>query len=196
MALDAYRAEKTEHPLAEIRAKAVDILERKVPKQGLSSDDPSFLEMTGYSTTSLTKWWDDHPVGTKGASLTTCNAFVGWVAKYLGAKKLLSRGLLQLDWADKDVKGSWIPVDPTGENRPGPGDFYAAPYIDKKGNIQKFGHVGVVHSFDGSAWTTVDSGQGGRDALKDFIKWRSRPYDPAKVTGWVDIERYFEPPTP
>jgi hypothetical protein len=57
---------------------------------------------------------------------------------------------------------------------------------------QQFGHVGIIGSFDGNLYTSVDGGQGGRSAKKDFIKWVPRgAYDPLKFNGWCDIDIYF-----
>src|SRR5262245_56567250 len=122
MAIDAYVSEeRSQRPLSDIRLKLLDLLDQKVPRQGLSSDDPVFAELTGgWTTKSLNDWWDSHPPGTKGALFTTCNAFFGCIAKKLGATKLLAHGPLFLNLADKDVPGSWVPVDPTGADRPRP----------------------------------------------------------------------------
>ena len=171
------------------------ILEAKVPKGpiGLSSDDAMFKTMTSLDTVSLVRWWADHPVGTKGANLTTCNAFVGWLAREIGAPpgSQLASNLLQLDLADKDVPGCWVWAG-TGK-MPRPGDFYAKPFVFKDGSIQKFGHVGVI--YDVHDWLfidTVDGGQGGRSAGRDFIRWNmNKMFVGGKVTGWVDIDAYF-----
>src|SRR5262249_1734698 len=122
---------------------------------------------------------------------TTCNAFLGTVVDQLGKKigvppgRWLSAGVLQLDLVDKDVKGSWVPSDPTGFLHPRPGDIFSAEHVDKKGHVQKFGHVGIVGSFDEGYWTSVDGGQGGRDGGKDYIKrvWRGLYYV-GRLTGW------------
>jgi hypothetical protein len=183
----SYEAEKT-GTASNLRAKVRDILIKNVPDNGLSSDDARFKTMTGFGTGDLQRIWQSKP------NFTTCNAFVGWMARQLGARNgnWLGRGILRLDWADKDVPGSWIPVDPSGETLPSPGDFYAKAFTDSKGNKQKFGHVGIVYDIDGSDWVTVDSGQGGVSLGKDYIRWSTRTkYDPGLIAGWVDIEIYF-----
>jgi len=172
-----------------VRSKVQNLLKLKVPAEGLSSDDPRFLELTGMNTKSLLEKWKTEPW------FTTCNAFVGRFAIYLGAPRgWLSRGVLQLDWANKDVPGCWVPVDRSGITPPKAGDFYAKPFRSK-GIEQKFGHVGIVYDVIGSTITTVDGGQGGSAAGKDYIKWRTWLYNPADMTGWVDLEKYFEDET-
>jgi hypothetical protein len=180
--------------LSPIRQKVLALVEDWIPDNptGLSSDHEHFRMITGFSTFSLEQWWAEHPEGTKGSMLTTCNALLGWMARQLGARQgsQLARGLLQLDLADKDVPGCF--------RRPGagemfrPGDFYATPFLHK-GWKQPFGHVGIVYDVhDTIVFDTVDSGQGGRSAGKDFIRFKKgRIWDTNKITGWVDLDRYF-----
>ena len=165
-----------------------------IPPDGLSSDDSRFKTLTGgWTTQSLQKWWDEHPPGTKGANFTTCNAFVGTIAVMVGAKagSWLSKGPLQLDLCNRDVPNSWVPAN-SGRS-PRPGDFYAMPYIDKQGHVQQFGHVGIIyHVHDYIFIDTIDSGQGGRNSGKDYIKWRkNRIWTSGNINGWVDIDTYF-----
>ena len=131
---------------------------------------------------------------------TTCNAFLGNIVGMLGAKpgSWLSRGILELNLVDRDVKGSWIPQDPTGVKKPQAGDIYSIPHASKDGkgkvHIQPFGHVGIIGSIDATQWMSVDGGQGGRDSIPqlDYIKWVPRgKYIPAMFTGWCDIDIYF-----
>src|ERR1700737_2412081 len=85
--------------LSPLRQKAVKLMEDNVPVQGLTSDNPAFARLTGYSTAALKEKWKTMP------GFTTCNAFGGNYAVLLGAPAgcWLSRGLLQLDWVKKDV---------------------------------------------------------------------------------------------
>lgn len=180
--------------LSERRKQVLRLLDR-VPKGkvGLSSDDPTFYTMTNLNTASLTKWWNEHPPGTEGAELTSCNPFVGWVARQIGAKpgSVLASNTLRLDRAGTEVPGSWIV--PTSGLMPKPGDFYAQPFVSKDGWVQKFGHVGVIAAVhDWLFFDTVDGGQGGRGQGMDFIRWNmDRLYTGEHVTGWVDIDLYF-----
>jgi hypothetical protein len=104
----------------------------------------------------------------------------------------LGAGVLQLDLVDKDVKGSWIPKDPLGRRRPKPGDIYSRPLTLQSGHVQQFGHVGIVRTMEGSSWSSVDGGQGGRNGGKDYIKWVKRgKYHPKQINGWCDIDIYF-----
>jgi hypothetical protein len=203
--------------LSPIRQAMLDII-KVVPNKGLSSDDKDFKTLTGFDTARLKKdYWDvatvpdpkdpepdlkkKRQIPNPSRDFTTCNAFlarvVGMLSDKIGvpAGRWLSGGVLQLDLVDKDVKGSWVPTDPTGILHPRPGDVYAAPHINKKGHVQKFGHVGIVGSFDDGLWSSVDGGQGGREGEKDYIKRVSRGiYYVGRVTGWCDIDKYFGGP--
>ena len=96
-----------------------------------------------------------------------------------------------LDNYDKDVPGSWVPGN--CGRAPNPGYFYAMPYIYKKGNVQPFGHMGVIFDVHDYIFVdTVDSGQGGRSSGKDYIMWRKNwIWTGGNVIGWVDIDAYF-----
>lgn len=177
--------------VSEVRSRMLTLL-KIVPDSGLSSDQPLFKELTGFDTARLKKeYWDN--VGSPDRNFTTCNAFLGRMAGKLGAKEhsWLGKGQLKLINADKDVPGSW--VEPSSGLSPRPGDYYSVSEKQPGGWIQEFGHVGIVGRIDSDGtWTSVDSGQGGRKAGKDFIKWVNRGrFDPAKFRGWIDIDKYF-----
>jgi hypothetical protein len=175
------------------RQKILDIL-KKIPTSGLSSDDAYFRTLTGgWTTKKLLTWWSNHPIGTQGANFTTCNAFVGAVAVMAGAKQgsWLAKGPLSLYFCNKDIPNSWVPA--SSGRAPRPGDFYSMPYIDGKGNKQEFGHVGIIYDVHDYIFIdTIDSGQGGRSANRDYIRWRkNRIWTGGKINGWVDIDIYF-----
>jgi hypothetical protein len=176
--------------LSPLRQKAVKILEDKVPARGLTSDEPAFNELTGYTTASLRAIWDANPK----SILTTCNAFSGRYAILLGAPAgcWLTRGILQLDLVKQEVPDSWF--DWHSGKAPQPGDIYAKPYTDPKTKqVQVFGHVGVLYGWhDTIFYDTVDSGQGGRGLGIDLMKWSiDHLYRPFDFTGWVDIDIYM-----
>jgi len=182
-----------------------------IPKTDLSSDDADFKKLTGFDTARLKReFWDvetivdpkdpekKRMIPNPNRGFTTCNAFLGNMAAKLAASlgtKLgtwLGRGVLKLDLVDKDVKGSWVPVDKTGKVKFQVGDFYSRPLTLENGQVQVFGHVGIVGAFDGTSWTSLDGGQGGRKKGRDFIKWVSRgKYDVTQINGWCDIDVYF-----
>jgi hypothetical protein len=186
----------------------IDEVKKTIPSGGLSSDEPAFQKYTGFNTARLKKdYWDvekvpdkDHPGAMKDnpeRDFTTCNAFLGNMMGKLGSKigarvgHWLAKGPLQLNQVDLDVKGSWIPVDPTGVRQFRPGDIYSMIH-EKNGFIQKFGHVGIVATIDATGWSSLDGGQGGRQAQKDYIKLAPRgAYKPTVITGWCDIDVYF-----
>jgi len=180
--------------MSEVRAKMIDILTRNVFPTGLSSDMPAFRDLTGFDTKRLkADYWDK--VDSPDRNFTTCNAFLGTMARKLGAKpgSWLSRGVLELIRADKDVPGSWV----TAESGASPqrGDFYSIPLTLESGWVQKFGHVGIIGKIEDGLWTSVDGGQGGRKAGIDYIKWVPRgKLEPQKLNGWIDLDRYFATP--
>lgn len=89
----------------------------------------------------------------KKRKYTTCGSLTGYVATLLkdstgfgGTNGIRTKGLLYQAW-----------VEPTGKNRPLPGDMYAL--LDGSGTI--ITHVGVIQDASGNTWTTADMGQGG-----------------------------------
>lgn len=169
------------------RAAIQQMLWERIPEE-VSSDDKEFLLMTGMNTKWLKAQWAN------GKRVTSCNSFAGWVAREIGAKKgsILARGQLDLSLAEREVPYCWFWAN-TSEAilyniHPQPGDFFCAPFPG-----QKFGLVSVVFDFDEYAqtWTVVQGGQGGPKAGKDYIRWKSGPFNRDKVTGWVDICVYI-----
>jgi hypothetical protein len=180
------------------------VLAEFIPKKEMSSDDPAFKKLTGYDTQRLLDeyWepenknppWSDEKRPKKNTSFTCCNLTLGCLAGQLGkrlGKKVgfwLGAGVLQLDWADRDVKGSWIPS--SSGRTPQVGDFYSTHH-----GAQKFGHVGTIGEIaEDGTWTAYDGGQGGYNSggKKDFIKKVFRgKLDPSYMNGWIDIDIYF-----
>ncbi len=190
--------------LSPIRQAMMAVLRENVPQKTISSDDPLFKKLTGYNTQMLLdNFWEPEnkqppwPAGKmpkKNLSFTTCNLTLGCLAGKLGQKlgkrvgRWLGAGVLQLDWAAKDVPGSWIPSSTGGSPRAG--DFYSVA-----DGAQVFGHVGTIGEInpDGT-FCSVDGGQGGYRSAnkKDFIKWKNRgKLEPSRMNGWVDIDKYF-----
>ena len=189
---------------AELRQLICDMLRDAVPANGLSSDDPRFITMTGLTSERLRSDWRS------GGHLTSCNSFAGWVAQQIGAEQgsALCSGKLDLSGVDSEVPGSW--VYNTGEAmdadlHPQPGDFYCSSLPG-----QPFAHVGIVVEIDDDTqvWKWVAGGQGGPktspnniDYAVDYIKWgpwnanQASTFKEArdKVPGWVDIGYYFFP---
>jgi hypothetical protein len=179
---------------ASLRRQIQEMLDRNIPRSGLSSDDKRFERMTGMTTKWLREQWKN------GSMVTSCNSFAGWVARQIGvpATSVLSRGYLNISLADSEVAGcwNWANTDEAIEYdvHPQAGDFYAGPFPG-----QQWGHVGIVYDFDETSqtWTLVQGGQGGKASNMDFIKWRERAkFDRAKINGWVDIAWYRLPNGP
>ena len=193
-----------EPTLSPIRQAMMAVLKDCVPVPVISSDDPLFKKLTGYNTQMLLDnfWepenknppWPEGKRPPKNTTFTTCNLTLGCLAVKLGARlgkrvgKWLSAGVLQLDWAGKDVPGSWIPSSSGGT--PKVGDFYSKP-----DGAQVFGHVGTIGEItEQGNWTAVDGGQGGYVSAnkKDFIKRVNRgKLEPSRMNGWIDIDKYF-----
>ena len=183
---------------ATLRRLIQQFLDKSIPDGGLSSDDQQFTTITGMSTKSLKADWD------KGKITTSCNAFLGWVADQIGVKRgSVLRGALDISKAQGEVPGSgcWIEANSASSIdaglHPQAGDFYSSPHHFKDWT-QKWGHVGVVYSFDPVAqeWTLVEGGQGGPKMGLDYIKWSTKKFDRTKINGWVDIARYMLPNGP
>jgi hypothetical protein len=190
--------------LTPVRKAMQAVLRELVPKKEMSSDDPLFKKLTGYDTQRLLDeyWepenkqppWKEGTQPKKNTSFTCCNLTLGCLASQLGNRvgkrvgRWLGAGVLQLDWADKDVKGSWVPS--SSGRTPQVGDFYSVNH-----GAQKFGHVGTIAEItEDGAWTSCDGGQGGYVSAnkKDWIKKVFRgKLDPSKMNGWVDIDAYF-----
>jgi len=188
----------------DLRKRICDMLIANIPKQGVRSDSPKFVTMTGLTQKYLTDAWAKLPPHSKDPGPTSCNSFAGWVAQQIGfpQKSVISTGHLNLSGVDREVPGSWIMAN-TGEAisynlHPLPGDFFC---VSRPG--QEFAHVGIVVDIDPTTltWHWVAGGQGGRKVGYDWIKWgpwmpdSSRTFTQArpKVPGWVDVAYYFFP---
>lgn len=191
--------------LSPIREAMIAVLNEYIPKPVISSDDPLFEKLTGYNTQKLLDnfWepenknppWDAGKQPPKNTNFTVCNLTLGCLANKLAAKvgkkvgRWVGAGVLKLDWADKDVPGSWIPSN-SGAT-PQVGDFYSVPH-----GSQQFGHVGTIYEItDQGTWTSADGGQGGYKSAnkKDFIKRVFRgKLEPSQMNGWVNIDLYFK----
>jgi hypothetical protein len=190
--------------LSPIRQAMIEVLKEYVPIPVISSDDPLFYKLTSFNTKTLLDnfWepenkvpaWPADKMPKKNTTFTCCNLTLGCLAGKLGARlgkkvgRWLGAGVLQLDWADKDVPGSWIPGS-SGQS-PQVGDFYSVNH-----GAQKFGHVGTIGDIgERGTWVAVDGGQGGFVSAnkKDYIKRVERgKLIPSAMNGWVDIDIYF-----
>lgn len=187
-----------------IRQTMLALMKKNVPMKDMSSDMPAFKTLMGLNTQDLfDNFWepekkpDRKVMPVKNTTFTTCNMFLGTMARNLGAAlgkpagAQLVSGPLLLKKVDMDVPGSW--VEPVDGNVPQAGDFYSVSHTDKSGWVQKFGHVGIIGDISNGVWTSLDGGQGGYlTAHKDFIKWVDRgKLEPGKFNGWIDIDKYF-----
>lgn len=96
-----------------------------------------------------------------------------------------------VDKEKRPPKNTWVPF--TG-NRPLPGDIY----LLKNAASEKFQHVGIIVSAEGSEWITADGGQG--DGYQGgFVK---RTFEgsgemtgefgnKARLKGWVDLDNLY-----
>jgi len=163
--------------MADIRDRAREYLNVLPPLGGqINSDGQTaglFTKLTGHTQAGLQKNWDG------GGIMTTCNEFVGFYARALGAKEYLGRFDIEV-YLKKHGKGdAWVPA--TGGARPKYGDIFRP----------KSFHMGISLDFEGEMWNTAESGQGGPKSKRDIIKRKQTKYDPSKLQGWVDIEIYF-----
>jgi hypothetical protein len=163
--------------------------------------NPEFERLTGLNQAKLEANW------AKGGMLTSCNSFAGKVAQAIGVPgtSVLAKGFLDISQAEKEVPGCWQEAnsaDACLENiTPHAGDFYSSWFKGEyKGKpfFQKWGHVGIVYSYeeDTGNWWLVQGGQRPRGSKVDFIKWKYAKFDRTKINGWVDMARYLMPQGP
>lgn len=172
-------------PLSARRKFVLDALSAVVPSH---YGDPKFSRIApGYSA-------DDSSLP---SGFTTCGYLPCFVGRELGVPNCITQGGLEQMRINGRKTGSW--VEPTGANRPRPGDLFG---IDSDGPPGKriIVHVGAIVSADGDTWTTADAGQGGIGADQQ-AKYLARPYDPKTNTlggpgafyvdgrGWVVRKR-------
>ncbi len=171
----------------------------KIPEE-VSSKDPLFEKLTGLNQAVLKKNWDG------GGMLTSCNSFAGKVAQEIGVprKSVLAKGVLDISAAEKEVPGCWQEAN-TGDAclndiTPQAGDIYSGWYKGKykgKDFFQKWGHVGIVYSYEpDGTWWLVQGGQGGPTAGVDYIRWKNAKFDRTKINGWINIAKYLMPDGP
>lgn len=171
----------------------------QIPEE-VSSKDSAFVRWTGLTQKALEANWD------AGGMLTSCNAFAGKIAQEIGVprKSVLAKGVLDISQADKEVPGCW--QDATSSEAclnnitPQAGDIYSSwAKVKYKGKefIQKWGHVGIVYSFeDDGTWWLIQGGQGGPGGRVDYIRWKNAKFDRTKINGWIDIAKYLMPDGP
>src|SRR5262249_31586478 len=111
----------------------------------VSSKDSAFVRWTGLTQKTLEANWD------AGGMLTSCNAFAGKIAQEIGVprKSVLAKGVLDISQADKEVPGCWQDANSSEACLNN-----ITPQYKGKEFIQKWGHVGIVYSFedDGTWW--------------------------------------------
>jgi hypothetical protein len=169
--------------LSDIRDKARGIIDAALPLPNtvITSDGPTaakYNEMTGLSQDTLTANW------ATGGIMTGCNGFTGWYGTKMGSKKYLGGFDLKHLAAIAGKPDAWIVS--TNDNRPQYGDILRHASF----------HVDVSLGFDGDILLRAAGGQGGKAVGHDIIK-RVRglaPYDPKKLVGWIDIDRFFATP--
>lgn len=149
-----------------------------------------FKQLTGLSQEDLMVKWEGPkdpqtglrvPPGTD-PRFTTCTSFLpifcssvcsqgGLPAKNLGPFKM------------NTYKG-WVAN--AGGAKPAPGDFFllgSPTYIE---------HTGVVLEVDGSNWSAVAGGAGGRGAGHDGVKRTALEPMPGNLMGWLDVDTYLD----
>jgi hypothetical protein len=138
-----------------------------------------YTEMTGLSQQTMADNW------AKGGIMTGCNGFTGWYGAKMGSKTYIGGFDLQ-DIARRAGKpAAWVPS--RQDNRPGYGDILRHTSF----------HVDVSVGFDGDVLQRAAGGQGGKGVGCDIIK-RVRgtaSYDYRKLSGWIDIDIYFDSST-
>ena len=171
----------------------------KIPEE-VSSNDPLFVKLTGLTQAVLKKNWDG------GGMLTSCNSFAGTVAREIGVpgKSVLAKGVLDISLANKEVPGCWQEANTAeaclNDVTPNAGDIYSGWFKGKykgKDFFQKWGHVGIVYSYEpDGTWWLVQGGQGGPKSGVDFIRWKSAKFDRTGINGWINIAKYLMPDGP
>jgi hypothetical protein len=183
-----------------LREKIQTWLWDNIPEE-VSSKDPMFERLTGLSQARLEKNWSE------GGMLTSCNSFAGVIAQHLGVPRssVLAKGVLDISLAEKEVPGCWQEAnsaDACLDNiTPNAGDIYSGPltYMWKGKEVtQKWGHVGIVYSYDRDSgmWWLVQGGQGGPKAGADFIRWKEAKFDRTKLNGWINMAKVLMPNGP
>jgi hypothetical protein len=79
------------------------------------------------------------------------------------------------------------------EKGPKEGDFFQLQYTSGKYKGQTE-HVGVIYQIggNGSMWSCVAGGAGGRSVKHDGVKRTDLLAKPAGIMGWLDVDEYFK----
>jgi len=160
----------------EIRARARGILEAELPKNVLYRSDlneKKFQELTGYTHARLKANWD------KGSKLSTCMEYVAHYCGRMGLTPNLGRFDLETFLPTIKKEYTWVRSMPG--RKPKYGDIL----------LHQGTHIDVSMGFDGEVLIRGASGQC-QIPLYDAVGrvHGKGPYDPAKLKGWVDLERY------
>jgi hypothetical protein len=165
--------------MSAIRDKAQALLDKELPAGSVVTSDggtaAKYTKLAGLSQKTMQDNWD------KGGIMTGCNGFVGWYGTQMGSKVYLGGFDLKHLAAVAGKPDAWVVSSKT--NRPQYGDILRHAAF----------HVDVCCGFDGDKLIRAAAGQGGRSAGHDIIKRVTglSAYDPAKLTGWIDIDLFF-----
>lgn len=196
VAVKAFAAAKgqvgTAGPLSARRKFVLDAIASVVPSQ---YGDEKFKRIApGYDP--------DDPALPHG--FTTCGYLPCFVGRELGVGNCITQGGLEQMRMNGRKIGAW--VEPTGKNRPRPGDLYAvdSQIGEGPGARRIITHVGVIVDVNGNNWRTADAGQGTIGAGQASL-YLERVYDPStnrlktikpayntpakNLAGWIDIDK-------
>ncbi len=157
-------------------------------------NEEAFFNLTGLRHKDLLQKWfqfkeDGTPdYDTKGPDpkFTTCTSFLPRFATQVcraGAipekmlrpfKMAIERGYSPA-WLRDAVKGG-----------PEEGDFFLT------GHNEQLQHVGVIVQVEGSLWSVVGGGAGGRTSRRDGVKRTPLQSRPAGVLGYLNVDIFFE----
>lgn len=170
-----------------------------------------FKDLTGVThATLLKKWYDYDGTGKVDYNkvgldprFTTCTSFLPQIATRtrraggLSTTKLLygKEYDIKLRAFELNKEIGWVPANSEKALKQGPkeGDFFQLQYTTGKykGMTE---HVGIIYEIggNGSLWSCVAGGAGGRNVKHDGVKRTSLEAKPSGIMGWLDIDEYFK----
>jgi len=147
-----------------------------------------FQQLTGLTQEELmTKWYGpkDSSGNRSGTgtdpTFTTCTSFLPRFASTVASAGGLAGK--QLRPFKLNTENGWV-ANADGAS-PEAGDFFLL------GTAVHLEHVGVILEVDGSNWSMVAGGAGGKRFQHDGVKRTALEPMPGAVMGWLDVDTYF-----
>jgi len=149
-----------------------------------------FQDLTGFTHDGLLDTWKT------GGTTTSCNSFITGCATAMGYQGSIAMSQFEVA-AELTARGlghCW--VTPDSGATPECGDIFRLLGAEADLNGYRKNHMGVVLDVNGTEWTTVEGGQGGKNSGCDKLCRKVYPNGPESLQGWVSMKALLNAAAP